>query len=644
MAVAPYGSWPSPISADLLVERAVSLSGVRSAGGSAWWSEVRPSEGGREVVVRDGHDVLPPPFSARTRVHEYGGGAWTASGTTLYFSNDADQRLWRADGGTPRPLTPPGESRYADACVSPDGRWLVCVRERHQAGVINDLVAVPAGGGEPVALAGGRDFFSSPRISPDGRRLAWLAWDHPDMPWDGTELWVAELGDGRLGRPRRVAGGPEESISQPRWSPAGELHWISDRSGWWNLYSGDGRPLAPMEAEFARPDWVFGQSSYTFLEGSGRLVAAWSERGIDRLGVVLGGRAVALDLPFTSLAALQAHGEEVLVVAASARSAAALVAVDVDRGSWRVLRSSREGAAPIAEGALSEARPVSFAGEGGRTVHALWYPPRLEGYEAPPGERPPLVVRAHGGPTAAASASLNLEVQYWTSRGVAVVDVNYGGSSGYGRAYRRRLDGGWGVVDVDDCLSAARHLASAGDVDGRRMAIRGSSAGGFTTLCALAFRPGVFAAGASRYGIADLEALAAETHKFEARYLDRLVAPYPEGRDTYRRRSPVHAGDSITAPLLLLQGSEDRVVPPAQAEALVATLRPAGVPFAYVTFEGEGHGFRRADSIRRAAEAELWFFGRALGFVPADRLTPLGVENEDALPPAGTAQRTSRTV
>ena len=649
MPVAPFGSWPSPITPDLLTQQVVALSQVCVADGAVWWNEGRPQEGGRQVVVRSGPegdiaDVLPEGFSARTRVHEYGGGAYTVHRDTLFFSNFADQRLWRVEadgsGAPPRPLTPeppaPGAHRYADAVVSPDGRWLVCVRERHpvedSGEVVNDLVALPTSGdGEPVVLGEGRDFFAAPRLSPDGRTLAWLYWDHPNMPWDGTELWTTGVdGEMRVASPRLIAGGPDESVSQPRWSPDGTLHWVSDRSGWWNLYSDDGtagRPLAPMEAEFARPDWVFGQSSYTFLS-DGRLVAAWTEEGIGYLGVVEEGRVEPLPTQFTEFSSLQPFGSGVVALAASARRAPAVLAIDLDSGRSGLIRASRP--VPVPQQAVSEGRPFEYPTEAGLTAHAFWYPPRLEGFQGPQGERPPLIVRSHGGPTGSASPALNLEIQFWTSRGFTVVDVDYGGSAGYGREYRRRLDGRWGEVDLDDCVNAARYLAEVGHPDPDRMAVRGESADGYTTLCALTFRQ-LFAAGASYYGVADLERLTADTHKFESRYLDRLIGPLPEAVDVYRSRSPVHFADRITAPVILLQGLEDAVVPPSQAEMLVASLRANRIPFAYLAFEGEQHGFRRAETIRRAVEAELSFYGQVLGFEPAGGIEPVEIENADRL-------------
>jgi len=649
MTVAPYGSWPSPITSEFLVQQVVSLSDVWVEDGAVWWNEGRPQEAGRQAVVRrdaDGRtaDVLPAEFSARTRVHEYGGASYLVHRGTLFFSNRTDQRLWRldAEGSAPRPLTPeppsPAAWRYADGMASPDGCWIVCVRERHlgdqATDVVNDLVAVRVDGdgdgegpAEPILLAEGHDFYAAPRLSPDGRRLAWLDWDHPNMPWDGTELWVADLGpDLAVSNRRLVAGGTDESISQPRWSAASTLHWISDRNGWWNLYADDGaegRALAPMEAEFARPDWVFGQSSYTFLD-DGRLVATWSHEGVSHLGVVAGDGVEEVAVPYTDLSSLRPHGAGVAAIAASARQSPAVVSIDLASGEAEVIRASRTGGVPPE--AISEARPLAYPTEGERTAHAFYYPPRLEGFEGPPGETPPLVVKSHGGPTSASSPALNVEIQFWTSRGFGVVDVNYGGSTGYGREYRRRLDGRWGVVDLNDCVNAALYLAGVGEVDGRRLAVRGGSAGGYTTLCALTFRQ-AFAAGASYYGVADLETLARDTHKFESRYLDRLVGPYPECRELYQERSPIDHADGITAPLIVFQGLEDAVVPPLQSECLVSALRANGVPFAYLTFEGEQHGFRQAATIRRAAEAELWFYGQVLGFEPADAIEPVPMEN-----------------
>ena len=644
-ATTPYGAWASPVSAELVAAGGVSLDEVRVGRGRVHWVEGRPLEGGRQVICAaepgtPGFEELTgKDANARTRVHEYGGGSYTLSGDALFYSDFADQRLYRHDGGaaTARPVTPdppaPAAHRYADACPTPDGRRLVCVRERHHDGeVTNELVAVPAdGGGEPVVLASGRDFYASPRVSPDGRRLAWLEWDHPNMPWDGTELRLAELaGDALAGPPATVAGGPEESVVQPEWSPDGVLHLVSDRTGWWNLYrvgpDGACQALAPAEEEFGTPHWVFGMSTYAFLPG-GRIACIHGRGPMQRLGILdpgAGGGLADLELPFTSFYPphLRAAGDRLACIAGSPTRAPAVVLIDPAGGGVEVLRSSEDEELDPAY--LTVPEPIEFPTEGDRTAHALYYPPANRDFQGPAGERPPLVVASHGGPTGGVSSDLHVGYQFFTSRGIAVVDVDYGGSSGYGRAYRQRLDGQWGIVDVDDCVAAARYLAGRGDVDPARLAIRGGSAGGYTTLCALTFRDD-FAAGASYYGVADVAALARDTHKFEARYTDRLIGPWPEAEARYRERSPIHFTDRLSCPVILLQGLEDEVVPPAQAEMMAAALDAKGVPFAYLPFPGEQHGFRQAAHIRRALEAELYFYSRVFAFDLADPVEPVPI-------------------
>ncbi|MEE9286042.1 MAG: S9 family peptidase, partial [Dehalococcoidia bacterium] len=539
----------------------------------------------------------------------------------------------------PAPITPepqrPRALRYADVTLAPDGGLLLCVRERHEDGgeVVNEIVALPPdGSAEPRVVASGRDFYSSPRVSPDGTRLAWLSWDHPRMPWDGTELWTARLQpDGTLKDTRLVAGGAGESIFQPEWGPDGALYFVSDRSGWWNLYrqaQGRAEPLAPMETEFGWPQWGFGLSQYAFLSG-GRVACFYVQNGEGRLGVIPpgAGRVAPLDVPLTSVGApfLKSDGRERLwFVAGSLTEPLSVATLDVASGTLEVIKRSLD--AGLDPGYVSTPQHIEFSTEGGLTAHALFYPPANVDYWGVAGELPPLLVMSHGGPTAAATSALSLATQFWTSRGFAVVDVDYGGSTGYGRAYRERLRGQWGVVDTADCINAARYLAGRGLVDRRRMAIRGGSAGGYTTLCALTFHD-VFAAGASHYGVADAETLAKDTHKFEERYLDGLIGPYPEAAELYRARSPIHFADRISCPVILLQGLEDRIVPPSQAEAMVAALRRNGVPFAYLTFEGEQHGFRKAETQERALTAELYFYSRIFGFEPADPIEPVPIEN-----------------
>jgi dipeptidyl aminopeptidase/acylaminoacyl peptidase len=646
---APHGGWRSPVSAADIASSQVPLSAPEIVGRDVYWLEGKPTEGGRTVVVRladDGtrHELTPAPYYVRTRVHEYGGGAYLVSGQTVFFSNFSDQRLYRQDAGAaPRPITPeptvPSGDRYADAQITSDGRWLICVRERHAAAegadASNELVVLPAdGNGEARTIMSGHDFYSSPKISPSGRTLAWLSWDHPRMPWDGTELWVADLsGDGAVSNQRQLAGGPEESIFQPEWSPheSDALYFVSDRTGWWNLYrqtvaANEAEALAPMEAEFGTPQWTFGMSTYACL-ADGRLACVISQNGFDHLAFVQPGQPAEIaDLPYTAISRrIRASGNSLVFIAASPTDPPAVIRMDASSGTREVLRRSLE--APPDAAYVSRPRAIAFPTAGGQaTAYAIYYPPTNPDFEATSGELPPLIVESHGGPTSMTLAQLNVGVQYWTTRGFGVVDVNYGGSSGYGRAYRDRLRGTWGIVDTEDCIAAARYLADAGEVDGKRLAIRGGSAGGYTTLCALVFHHD-FAAGASYYGVADCEALATDTHKFESRYLDGLIGPYPADKDVYYARSPIHFADQLSCPVILFQGLEDRVVPPSQAEMMVSALRAKDLPVAHLAFEGEQHGFRKAETIQRTLEAELYFYSRVFKFPMADEVEPIEIEN-----------------
>jgi dipeptidyl aminopeptidase/acylaminoacyl peptidase len=592
-------------------------------------------------------EATPTGFNLRTMAHEYGGGAYCVRDGVVFCSSFEDQRLYRLDPGSePVPITPAvgrRRHRYADGVVTADGRLWIGVRERHpesgrSADVVNELVATPTdGSAEPAVIAGGRDFYASPRISPDGTKLAFLAWDLPWMPWDGCELHVAALGrDGALTDVAHVAGRDgEEAIWQPEWSPAGDLVFASDRNGWWNLEcvrDGERRILHEAEAEFGYPAWVFGGRSYAFL-GDGRIVCGYDRDGRTRFALldVDSGRLEDLGLPYDawrSTPYLVAEGSTVVFLAGSATIPNQLVRLDVSSGALHVLRTSSE--APVDPEYFSVPRAIEFPTEGGLTAHALFYPPTSPDFVAPAGELPPLIVMSHGGPTGNATAIFSLETQFWTTRGFAVVDVNYGGSSGYGRAYRERLNGQWGVVDLQDCVNAARYLVASGEADGERLLITGGSAGGYTTICALTFTD-AFAAGTSYFGLADLEQFGeGETHKFELRYEHTLVGPYPERADLYRERSPIHFVDRISTPMLVLQGADDEVVPPAQAELIVSALRERGVPHAYLLFEGEGHGFRKAENIVRSLEAELSFYLQVLGLEPRDPLPKLDVQHLDA--------------
>ena len=643
---APYGSWKSPITTALIVSGAVGLGQVALEDDNVYWVEMRPSEGGRMVIARrnaDGTatDVTPPPFSARTRVHEYGGGAFLVADGTVYFSNFSDQRMYRRNpGGEPQAITPDAPLRYADGVLDRVRGRIICVREDHTAEgePVNTIVAVDAEGRSPqVTLFSGSDFCAAPRLSPDGRSLAWLAWNHPNMPWDGTTLLAAEIDrDGNLGEAQTLAGGPsassgwDESVLQPLWSPGGELHFVSDRNGWWNLYrwrSGSVQPVLEMQAEFGRPQWVFDPAAYGFLD-DGRIACSYVERGVWHIGIIdaEAGTLAPLDLPYSEMGRgeLRTSGQSVVFIAGAPDRPMSLLSLDVASGTVETLQQAHE--LEVEPAYISPPEPVEFETTGGMTAHALYYPPRNPDYVAPEGERPPLLVKSHGGPTAAASTALDLGIQFWTSRGFGVVDVNYGGSTGYGTEYRRRLNGAWGITDVDDCVNAARFLAGRSDADPERLAIDGASAGGYTTLAALTFHD-VFKAGTSLYGVSDLEALAKETHKFESRYLDSLVGPYPERQDLYAERSPINHTHLLSCPLLLLQGLEDEIVPPNQAEMMFEAVKSKGLPTAYVPFEGEQHGFRRSENIERALETELYFYSRVFGFELADNVEPVEIEN-----------------
>jgi dipeptidyl aminopeptidase/acylaminoacyl peptidase len=623
----PYGAWKSPITSDLIVAETIGLGGVMVDGADIYWTESRPGEGGRNVLVRrtkDGgrEDVTPAPHNARTRVHEYGGGAVTVHRGVAYFSNFADQRLYRlAPGVAAEPLTPaPGDGaryRYADGVIDETRQRWIGVREAHEPGgqVDNTIVAVNFGAvGAGRVLVEGSDFCAAPRLSPDGKRLAWLQWNHPNMPWVGTELWVADVGaDGGLAQWRKIAGGDSESVAQPLWSPDGVLHFISDRSNWWNLYrageDGGVGAICPHAAEFCGAQWVFGQASYAFL-GAGQIVCTYGEAErtvLARLDIATG-KLTPFALPYSEFGSIKICGEKIVCGAGSATGPGEIVMIDPETRATEVLRQSSAAAAdPDLQRYFSAGKPVEFPTENGLTAFANYYAPLNPDFAAPAGEKPPLVVKCHGGPTSSASSGLSLGVQYWTSRGIAVIDVDYGGSTGYGRAYRERLKGQWGVVDVDDCVNAAKHVCAEGLADGERAVITGGSAGGYTVLAALAQRD-FFKGGASHYGVSDVAALARDTHKFESRYLDWLIGPYPQEEALYRERSPISHVDGLNAPVIFFQGSEDRVVPPNQTEMMVEALRRRGIPCGYLLFAGEQHGFRRAENIKRALDAELYFY------------------------------------
>lgn len=646
----PYGSWKSPITSDLIVQGGIGLGQIQFDGDDLYWVEQRPSEAGRNVVVkraRDGKisDVTPTPFNARTRVHEYGGGAYVVDRGTVYFSNYADQRVYHQElGNEPRAITPAKDLRYADAVIDRARNRIIAVREDHTVAgeAVNTIVGLNLNGDDAGGkiLTSGKNFYSNPRLNASGTKLAWLQWNHPNMPWDGTELWIAELdGKGEVSSPKKIAGGENESIFQPEWAPDGSLYFVSDRTGWWNLYrltsaalakgdEGGIEAMQPRAAEFGVPSWVFGLTTYA-IESAARIVCTYSELGSHL--AILDTTTHALDeikTPYISLGNPHVSNGRVAFIAGSASQPSSLVLLDLKTRKLDVLRRSTE--TKIDPGYISTPQAIEFPTEKKLTAHAIYYPPANKDYAAPKSEKPPLIVKSHGGPTSSTSTTFNPGIQYWTSRGFAVVDVNYGGSTGYGRPYRERLNGNWGVVDVDDCVNAAKYLVKKGLADGKRLAITGGSAGGYTTLTAIALR-NVFTAAASHYGIGELETFAKDTHKYESRYLDRLVGPYPEKRDLYRARSAMNFIDRINCPLILFQGLEDKIVPPNQSQMMFDAVKKKGLPCAYVAFEGEQHGFRQAKNIKRSLDGELYFYSRVFGFELADKIEPIKIENLSAV-------------
>ncbi len=637
----PYGSWPSTISSELIAAKNIGLDEITLVNDTLYWLESRPNENGRMVIVRQSPDgvieeVNPAPFNARTRVHEYGGGNYLVSGDTVYFSNDADQRLYSVTpGNAPEAISPMGAFRYADAIADKHRQRLICIREDHShAGSepINTIIGISLLDNLPTnvsVLVKGADFYSNPRLSPDGRYLCWMSWQHPNMPWDSTKLWVAEFReDGLLKAAQQVAGGIDESIFQPEWSPDGELYFISDRTGWWNLYrwrQGLVLPVAPMEAEFGKPQWVFKQSTYGFASPS-NIICTYTRNEISHLASIdiHSGSLQPIKTPYTTIGSLQVEGQQVAFLGASPDTLPAILRLDLNTCQCQEVKSSSTLTLDI--GMLSTGEPIEFPTENNRTAYGFYYSPTNSAFTGPSDEKAPLIVISHGGPTGASHNSLKLSIQFFTSRGFAVLDVNYGGSTGYGRDYRERLKGQWGIVDVDDCTNGALYLAAQRKVDKNRMVIRGSSAGGFTTLAALTFK-NVFKAGASLYGVGDLEALAKDTHKFESHYLDKLIGPYPEMVSLYRERSPIYAVNNLSCPVIFFQGLEDTVVPPNQAERMVEALKKKGLPVAYLAYEGEQHGFRQAKNIKRSLDAELYFYSRVFDFKLAEYIEPISIDN-----------------
>ena len=636
---AHYGSWKSPITTELITAKAATLIELAVDSEDIYWIESRPAESGRYVIMRrtpDGNitECTPPDFYARTTVHEYGGGAFTVADGVIYFCNFKDQHLYRQRvDGQPELLTPGDGYRYADLTVDRKRNRLICIREDHtgQGEAVNTIVGIDLNGGDNgKVLIEGNNFYAFARLSPDGNQLAYQTWNHPNMPWDGCELWVADINaDGTLHHADRVAGSATESIFQPEWSPDGVLHFVAETTGWWNLYrwkDGKVEALHPMQAEFGQPQWAFGQSLYTFVSAD-KILCSYSQNGTWHLAWLetSSKKLTPIENSFTEISEVRAGKGFAAFIAGSPTQPLTVTRMDTTTGKMESVQQASE--VKVDAGYLSIAEPITFPTTNGNEAHAIYYAPKNKDYVAPEGERPPLMVISHGGPTSSAKTDLRLTVQYWTSRGFAVLDVNYGGSTGYGREYRQRLNGNWGVVDVDDCCNGALYLVEKGLADRNRLTVRGGSAGGYTTLACLTFRPDVFKAGASHYGLSRLEDFVTDTHKFESRYLFSLIGKYPENKKLYDERSPITYLKNLSCPLILFQGDEDKIVPPAQSQMMFEAVRAKELPVAYLLFEGEQHGFRKAQNIKRSLEAELYFYSKVFGFEPADEIEPVQIEN-----------------
>lgn len=636
--IASYGSWKSPITTDLITAKMIGLAETCVDGKDIYWIELRPLEQGRYVVMRRTSDgtiteCTPFDFSARTRAHEYGGGAFTVHKSIIYFCNYKDQRIYHQSiNDTPEILTPQEGYYYADMVLDEKRNRIICIREDHtvEGEAVNTIVGINLNGNDNgTILVSGNNFYSSIRLSPNGTKLAWLTWNHPNMPWDGTELWIADvMEDGTLQNPKLVTGSATESIFQPEWSPDGILHFIAEYTGWWNLYrwqNGKAEALHPMEAEFAEPQWIFDMTTYGFTS-TDTIVCYYVQNGMWHLATVNTREKnfTPIDTPCSDIFFLKCGQGFATFIGGSPIQPHAVIRMDVGTKKMEIIKQAFE--VTVDTGYLSHAKSISFPTTNNQTAHAIYYPPQNKDYTAPENEKPPLLVISHGGPTGATTTTLRYDIQYWTSRGFAVLDVNYGGSTGYGREYRQRLNGNWGIVDVEDCCNAALYLVEQRLADPNRLAIRGGSAGGYTTLACLAFKD-VFKAGASHFGVSDLEALAKETHKFESRYLDSMIGPYPERKDLYVERSPINFAHNIKCPIILFQGDEDKVVPPNQSQLMFEAVRAREIPTAYVLFEGEQHGFRKADSIKRSLEGELYFYSKIFNFDLADDIEPVQIEN-----------------
>lgn len=625
--IEPYGTWKSPITSQFVTEKSVRFSDLWIDQNTIYWDECRPNEAGRYCVVRYTNgkkdDVIPQGYNARTRVHEYGGASFGVENDVVYFTNFKDQAIYKSEQNTVKKITYNAKARYADFCIDPTRSAIYCVREIHDSNVQNSIALVRVNG-EEVCLAEGYDFYSSPQLSSDGKWLAYVCWNHPNMPWDHTELWLHGVNsDGTLQPGIQVC--KDVSVIQPKWSPDNRLHFISDQTGFWNIYryvDGKIENLYEKNVEFGDPPWVFGNSNYVFYED--RIVCFCFDGEKDTLNFLQDGVLTPIELPYQTLQNLEVVDQGVVFIGGAFDRPEEIVYLDCHHQKTQVLAKSRE--TQIDKAYLSKPELICFPGYQDQPTYAFYYPPQNKDFIGSNMEKPPLIVKSHGGPTSHVVSSLNFGIQYWTSRGFAFVDVNYGGSTGYGREYRERLKGKWGIVDIEDCTKAALYLAEKGLADKNRLIIKGGSAGGYTTLAALTFTD-VFKAGASYYGVSDLEALVKDTHKFESRYLDGLVGNYPEKKSVYDSRSPIYHTNQLSGAIILLQGDEDKIVPPSQAQKMFDVLKKKGLPTSYVLFQGEQHGFRKAENIQKALESEYYFYAKVFDFKPAEKLPEIPIEN-----------------
>jgi dipeptidyl aminopeptidase/acylaminoacyl peptidase len=635
---APYGTWLSPISSTSITADAINLDEIRLHSSGSYWIERRPKEKGRCVIVRHAsgniQDILPAPFSARSRVHEYGGGVYCITNDGLFFINDSDQNIYFTNDQTlPLPLTHTKHQLYADLFFDCFRHQILCVcqdESNPDMEASNTLISIDSTTGDITTLCSGYDFYSSPRLSPCGNKLSWLCWNHPDMPWDNTELWIADIStDNSLSNSQLIAGSNSTSIFQPEWSPDGDLTFVSDKTGWWNICQYRENQIVQLtneQAEFGLPQWVFGQSSYAFINHN-EILCAPIRNGVAQLSMLNAGTGTltSLNAPWSSFSSIQSFNNTHWFIAASESSFPEIISLQHNSHQANHIRSANTPG--FDDAYYSCGKTIIFPTRNGDKAFAIYYAPNNPYYSSTPDEQPPLIVLTHGGPTAMSDSSLDIRKQFWTSRGFAVLDVNYSGSTGFGREYRQRLDHKWGIRDAQDCCDAALYMVKQGLADPDRLIIKGSSAGGYTVLCALTFH-NVFSAGASYYGIGELESLLSDTHKFEARYLDRLVGPYPEEKNLYQQRSPQHHVEELNCPVIFFQGTEDKVVPKEQAEKMFAALKSKGIPVAYVAFEGEQHGFRKAETIKKALDTELYFYGKIFGLAIEDTAEVI-IENLD---------------